>query len=197
MSTHQPLRAHCARSARTWPKAKNCLYMTFCLSSFIAMSLLWLPSGVAVTHTRSTGAQVGATVQTAPECGQFAASKYEVKREMQLMAKLFIWYWMVHGNTWCLLDVLGYFLVVIRWYLVVSGCLLVVSGGLLRFLGDRLRMRSSIQYAGAHAQPPSYTLQPLQDNPMWTLCRGNYPVGYTQSAHTMRAGCTHCANTPS
>ena len=38
--------------------------------------------------------------------------------------------WMVHGNTWCLLDGLGYFLLVTCWYfLPVSGCVLVVPGG--------------------------------------------------------------------
>ena len=36
--------------------------------------------------------------------------------------------WMIHGNTWCLLDALGYFLVVICWYSLVSWCSVAVSG---------------------------------------------------------------------
>ena len=44
--------------------------------------------------------------------------------------------WMVRGHTWCLLDALGYFLVVICWWFpVVSGCVLVVPGGVPLFAG--------------------------------------------------------------
>ena len=59
-------------------KATNCVYTTFCLLSCIAVSLSWPPSGVTVTYTCCTGAQVAATVQAASECGQFVVIKYEV-----------------------------------------------------------------------------------------------------------------------
>ena len=56
------------------------MYATFCLLSCTAMSLAWLPSGVTVAYTRSTDAQVAATVCTASKCRQFVAIKYEVNR---------------------------------------------------------------------------------------------------------------------
>ena len=71
---------------------------------------------------------------------------------------------MVHGNTWCLLDALGHFLVGadISWWhsdvcwkfllvWVVCSLFLVVSRGLLVVPGDGLRMRSSIRAMDAGA----------------------------------------------
>ena len=53
----------------------NFVNTTCCLLSYTAMSLSWLPSGVTVMYTLSTGAQVAATVHAAFECGQLAAIK--------------------------------------------------------------------------------------------------------------------------
>ena len=50
-------------------KGTNCVLTSFCLFSHIAMSLSWLPSGVTITYTHSTGAPVAATVEAPSECG--------------------------------------------------------------------------------------------------------------------------------
>ena len=59
-------------------RATNCLPTSFILFSHAAMSLSWLPTGVAVTYTCSTCTPVAATVEAPSECGQFVAIKYEV-----------------------------------------------------------------------------------------------------------------------
>ena len=49
-------------------KATNCLHTAFISFSHTAMSLSWLPSGVTVTYTRSTGAhqEITASIQDPP-----------------------------------------------------------------------------------------------------------------------------------
>ena len=59
-------------------KAINSLPTSFISFSHTAMSLSWLPSGVIVTYTCSTGTLVAATVEAPSECGQFVAIKCEV-----------------------------------------------------------------------------------------------------------------------
>ena len=63
-------------------KAINCVCTTFCLLSWTAISLSWLPSGVTVMYTRSTGAQVAATVKVVSGCGKFVAIKYKINGQV-------------------------------------------------------------------------------------------------------------------